>query len=321
VLERLDPRKQLPVLHVSGRFAAERGAAALVLPLTAHPTNRNSIIVCNLGVDPGPLLELDAATIRRLLYARSAELPPGMERIPLKEVHANRSPMLAPESMLTAEVAARCGIDHAACRANRERLLAARDLPERLAAVYAPAAAPPEPRDPEADLYGGSFLGDADRRLADRVRAADAATLARSTFAFADPRLPELLFRYRARNFPASLSADERTRWREHCTARLHGEPVGGLLNCSAYRRAIVEARAAHAGDAAKQALLDRLEAYGDELCSRSAPSPASGRGEEDSAVSAHLTSARGRGEQDSAGGAHPSPACGRGEGGEGGGS
>ena len=33
------------------------------------------ILVGNLGADPGPLLELDAATIRSLLYARSADLP------------------------------------------------------------------------------------------------------------------------------------------------------------------------------------------------------------------------------------------------------
>ena len=39
--------------------------------------------------------------------------------------------------------------------------------------------------------------------------------------AFADPRLDELLFRYRARNFPETLHAAERAQWQEHCADRL----------------------------------------------------------------------------------------------------
>ncbi|GIR14560.1 MAG: hypothetical protein CM15mP25_3150 [Gammaproteobacteria bacterium] len=36
-------------------------------------------------------------------------------------------------------------------------------------------------------------------------------------FSFADQRLPEMLFRYRARNFPDTLSDEEAAQWREHC--------------------------------------------------------------------------------------------------------
>jgi exodeoxyribonuclease-1 len=47
--------------------------------------------------------------------------------------------------------------------------------------------------------------------------------------AFDDARLPELLWRYRARNFPQTLSADERARWEAHRSARLFDGEGGAL--------------------------------------------------------------------------------------------
>ena len=44
---------------------------------------------------------------------------------------------------------------------------------------------------------------------------------------FQDPRLPELLFRYRARNFPDTLNAEEQQRWTRFCQQRLSGASRG----------------------------------------------------------------------------------------------
>ncbi|MFA7518230.1 MAG: exodeoxyribonuclease I, partial [Shewanella sp.] len=38
---------------------------------------------------------------------------------------------------------------------------------------------------------------------------------------FDDPRIPEMLFRYRARNYPELLDDTESQRWREFCQSRL----------------------------------------------------------------------------------------------------
>jgi exodeoxyribonuclease-1 len=75
-------------------------------------------------------------------------------------------------------------------------------------------------RDPEQQLYDG-FIGDRDRRLCEQVRTVDPGQLAQEQWPFDDERLPELLFRYRARNFPDTLSADEQERWRLFCQKRL----------------------------------------------------------------------------------------------------
>jgi len=74
----------------------------------------------------------------------------------------------------------------------------------------------PERSDPDQLLYDG-FVSDGDRNLCDQAIAEDPAALAGQSFSFADQRLPEMLFRYRARNFPDTLSDEEAAQWREHC--------------------------------------------------------------------------------------------------------
>ena len=59
-----------------------------------HPVNRNGVIVYDLRTDPTPLLTLSAEQIRARLYTASADLPEGVERIPLKVLHVNRSPVV-----------------------------------------------------------------------------------------------------------------------------------------------------------------------------------------------------------------------------------
>jgi exodeoxyribonuclease-1 len=62
------------------------------------------------------------------------------------------------------------------------------------------------------------------------VRTADPAQLAQEQWPFDDERLPELLFRYRARNFPDTLNFAEQERWRIFCQQRL-SEPHMGAPN------------------------------------------------------------------------------------------
>jgi exodeoxyribonuclease-1 len=87
--------------------------------------------------------------------------------------------------------------------------------------------------DVDEDLYGG-FLGNDDRRTLQRLSRMDGTKLAAARPAFADARLSELFFRYRARNFPDTLSEAERAQWLEHCAHRLH-DGAGGALTMAAF--------------------------------------------------------------------------------------
>src|SRR5690606_27007311 len=83
-----------PFLHVSGMFPTERGCLAVMWPLASHPVNRNELLAWDLAHDPSVLAELTVQELRQRLFTRTAELPEGVERLPLKSVHLNRSPMV-----------------------------------------------------------------------------------------------------------------------------------------------------------------------------------------------------------------------------------
>jgi exodeoxyribonuclease-1 len=97
----------------------------------------------------------------------------------------------------------------------------ARDLPD-MSAIWAKVFQRDAsgPVDVDEDLYGG-FVGNADRRRLNDLRQSSPQQLAKARPAFEDTRLSELLWRYRARNFPSSLSAEESATWEAHRVARL----------------------------------------------------------------------------------------------------
>ena len=218
-----------PVLHVSGRYPVERGCMALVVPLATHPAYRNEVILWDLAQDPTELLELSAEQIReRLFTPKDALEAAGKTRLPIKTLHLNKSPIVASPKVLSAERAERWGLDIDAAVRHAER---ARDVTGPMAGVWAevyakPVAAGAAPPDVDGDLYG-AFVPDDDRARLQRLRALPPDELARARPSFSDGRLDEVLWRYRARNFPETLNADERQRWMAHCHERLHGGAAG----------------------------------------------------------------------------------------------
>ncbi len=208
-----------PFLHVSGMFPVAHGCLALMWPLGMHPTNKNEVIAWDLGYDPSELAGLDAATVRERMFTRKDELPEGMTRLPIKSIHLNKSPMVVGSlKTLSAERAAELGIDVEQALRHAEQAAALPDLAALWREVYQrPAEAAP---DVDEDLYGG-FIGNGDRRQLTQLRALSARELAQASVAFDDARLNEILYRYRARNFPESLSAEEAQHWEEHRAARL----------------------------------------------------------------------------------------------------
>jgi exodeoxyribonuclease-1 len=113
-------------------------------------------------------------------------------------------------------------------------------------------------------LYEG-FLPDADRALLRAVRATPPEQLGARTFAFRDPRYAELLFRYRARNWPQTLSLDERARWDAFRQRRLETETVLTTLTRDGYFAVLENLRADANLPPAKIPVLDALESWGRE--------------------------------------------------------
>ena len=235
----IDIENNKPLLHFSSRFPSENGNAALVLPLAFHPLNKNSVISINLMHDPSILLSLSVEDLRTRLYTPSSELPEGTERLALKEIHLNKSPMLLPPNMLDDKVAEKLLIDKSLCEKHWKFFYGLtsvehQQVMKKLEALYVDNPFPPAD-DVEQMLYQG-FLQDSDRYLLEQVRRLDAHGLKSLKPAFLDARLPELLFRYRARNFPSSLTESEQTKWKDFCRERLQRNRVNNqLLNLDEY--------------------------------------------------------------------------------------
>ncbi|TDR39119.1 exodeoxyribonuclease I subunit C [Tahibacter aquaticus] len=260
--ELLDVAHATPVVHVSSRFPASRGCLAVVLPLAVHASQPNAVIVYDLDADPAELLQLDADAIADRVFSARADLPENVERIPLKLVHANRSPALAPLSALSGVDHERIGLNLERCLAHAERLRGQPGLAAKLQQVFARSYDDAKP-DAELALYAG-FLNDADKRLLRDVRATPPEQLATRTFAFRDARLGELLWRYRARNWPQNLSADEQLRWHAFCRERLSNKTELTTLTFDEYFATLATLRQDPAV-ATRSALLDALESWGRE--------------------------------------------------------
>ena len=259
-----------PLLHASARFPAALGCIAPIVPVAPHPSNGNGVICLDLRTDPAQLLDLSVEALRLRLFTPTAQLPTGVERIPLKTVQVNHAPVLATMKTLTAATAERWSIDpdQVARRAGTVRAHAA----ALQALVQAAHQAPPEGTngqatpDPDFSLYSGGFLSDADRRTLERVRRLPPTELAAARPRFADPRLPEMLFRYRARNWPETLSPDEREEWDAWRLHRLTDPEGGGTIHLDRYEAQIATLAETHAADPAKLQVLDQLSAWAESL-------------------------------------------------------
>lgn len=259
--ELLDVARATPLLHVSSRYPASRGCIAIVAPLAQHPTQPNAVIAYDLGVDPGPLLELDAEQIADRVFTPRADLPEDVERIPLKAIHANRSPAIAPLSALKGVDLARIVLDPDLAQAHLARLRAADGLAEKLQRVFATTRSPATKTDPELALYEG-FPSDADKRLFRTVRETPPEQLGTRAFPFRDPRYVELLFRYRARNWPDTLDAAERERWDEFRLQRLDTASALTTITREEYLAIIAGLRVDPATLPTQVPLLDALESW-----------------------------------------------------------
>jgi len=220
VAKLLDTRARQVVLHVSSKYPARLGCIALVAPICCPRGNNREIVVFDLRQDPQMLLELSAEEIARRVFTRSEELD--NERIALKTVRLNRAPVVVPANTLTHEAAERWSIDPLRAQQYLALIDANSDeVTAKLAEVFQPPDRDPQSADPETALYE-SFVEDSDRDLLPSVQAAASANeFADIAARFGDKRLREMLFNYRARNLPQTLTEREQQQWHQHRRSRL----------------------------------------------------------------------------------------------------
>jgi exodeoxyribonuclease-1 len=263
-LKLLNVGKGQPLVHVSGMYPASKNCLAIVLPLCIHPKNINEIIVYDVGIDPTPLIQLAAEDIKARLFVATESLPENVRRIPLKTVHINKCPVLAPLNVLRAQDVERLGLDleeslhHSALLSSH---LKQKEFNDKMAAVFEKSYRH-EVIDVDLALYSGGFFSAADKQMMTKIRHATPDALANVAFAphEKNDRLQEMLFRYRARNYPSTLTSEEWQKWRDFCISKLSKQNANTTLLLTTYLEHLYTLESQHADPVIMQDLRDYLQ-------------------------------------------------------------
>ena len=115
--------------------------------------------------------------------------------------------------------------------------------------------------DADLALYDG-FASEHDHNLFSVVRNSEPGELIDFIGEFQDARYIELLFRYRARNYPEALSEKEMYRWRMICRRQLTEKTVKENLTLDEYHQKTIQLRTI-IQQKAKEPILNELEIWG----------------------------------------------------------
>src|SRR3989338_6252487 len=213
--------KNKPVLYTSGRYPNEFEKTTIALKVVPHPEGRGTLMY-DLRTDPADFINLDPAELAARWSARGEEVP----YFPVKLLSYNRSPAVAPLSVLDDDSAKRLKLDKEAIAKNLAKLRSAKDFGDNLLAaleIVFPKRQPElviDEQQVDTQLYDG-FVNDGDRIKMSVVRAAEPSELTNLQKNFSDDRLKTLMPLYKARNFPTSLSAKEKSWWQSFKAKRL----------------------------------------------------------------------------------------------------
>ena len=268
----LDLTQKKAVIHISSRYPARQRCMAIVMPLAMHPVNQNEVIVYDLKADPLQWMHLSEEEIAANIFSSRQMLDElGRERIPLKTVRLNRCPVLAPLSALRPEDAERLQVDQSLLKKHYQMLADEKGLSQKLQNVFGMKTYEAI-EDPDRMLYSGGFFSNKDRQLMQKIHNTPAEALHALKLPFEDNRLDKMLFRYRARNWPDTLSENDNKRWKSFCFKKLmdiktessQENNADGMTEMACFKQSIEQGLSNIEYNEKQKQLLHDLFEYGD---------------------------------------------------------
>ena len=203
VQQLINLEKPQPFVYSSGRYSSENDKTTVAYPIA--PAKNGNVLVFDLRQNLDELL---------------AQEEPKFFPV-VKELKYNHCPAVAPLGVLEQEDGwKKIGLTKEQVEANKKALLAHPDFIEKMRTENEERAEFPPAVDSESALYDG-FLDNADKTSCNAVRRATLNNLADFHPDFHDPRLPDLLLHYKARNFEKALTESEHKKWDEYRMARI----------------------------------------------------------------------------------------------------
>lgn len=215
-----------PFVYVSGRYDAAYEKTTVAFPLA--PALNKNVLVYDLRHDPSQFIEMTENQLLELVNTpweekkKEAFIP-----LPIKPLQYNRCPAVAPVGILNEQDGwQKIGLSLELVKKHRDILLSRPDFAEKIRSIFEQKPEYAKEVDAEAKLYD-SFVPQSDKIRVEAVRNANVNDLADFNPEFQDSRLKDLLIRYKARNFPKSLSDSEQQEWEQWRRNRLQKQSVG----------------------------------------------------------------------------------------------
>lgn len=257
-----------PFVYTSGKYASEFDKTTVAVKICDHPKNggNGSALVFDLRHDPAEWVKL---TPEQLAEAWRWKKDSDEPRLPVKDLKFNRCPAVAPLAVLNKENQQRLKLDPKQLDAHLAVLRQAKDLPDKLCKALEILDTKQQTRlvstDKDVDncIYDG-FFGGPDKNAMRVVRAAKPDELGDLGLKFDDSRLEALLPLYKARNYPKSLTSEERAEWEKFRARKLFDGGQNSKLVKYVARLQEVAAQKGLTGH--QQYLLEELKLYAESI-------------------------------------------------------
>ncbi|QQS19929.1 exodeoxyribonuclease I [Candidatus Saccharibacteria bacterium] len=255
-----------PFVYSSGKYDNETEKTTVAIRLIEHPKKQGALVY-DLRHDPTPFLTMTAEElVERWRWTREPNAP---ARLPLKTMQYNRCPAVAPLSVLDAASRQRIAVNLETVKKHVQLLQSQTAFSNNVRKALELLDQEQEKRQKtttlpvDAQLYDG-FYNQHDSGLLPVVRAAEPADITPDLAAeFHDERLAHLLPLFKARNYPAHLSDEERTPWESH---RYHTLFDGGEQSrLSRYMHRLSELAGDKLSDE-RRFLLEELQLYAESI-------------------------------------------------------
>ena len=195
--------KPQPFVYSCGQYSSAHNKTSVAFPIA--PAKNCNVLVFDFRQD-----------LDELLAQEEPKFYPTV-----KELKYNHCPAVAPLGVLEqGDGWQKIGLTKEQIEKNKTALLVHPDFIEKMRSENEERPEFPPAVDSESALYDG-FLDPSDKTRCDAVRVAKLNDLADFHPDFHDPRLPDLLLHYKARNFERSLTESEHQKWEEYRLARI----------------------------------------------------------------------------------------------------
>ncbi len=264
VAKLVDLQEPQPFVYTSGRYQSEFAKTTIAFPIAVNPHVPGQVLVYDLRRDPTDIKDMSIDDMLSNLKTRYQDRDDDFQKLPIKVLATNKCPAVAPLGVLDEQSWKRIGLSLAAVKKHLKLLKKNENIAKMALGTWEEYGKPRKSeKDVEGQLYDG-FLNNKDKSLIVDIRHKSEDDLADYHPNFIDERLPELLLRYKARNYPKSLSDSEKKAWNKHVSTRLRSG-IGQSPNLETFFESIKKLSAIKKDEKSRY-LLEELKLFGESL-------------------------------------------------------